>query len=1196
MQTIENTTKDNQKDSGKVEYEFLQLNPVVDEEYAFNAKLLHDKVKDEKIKNIGIIGSYGSGKSSLIETFCSEYKNKDKIKALKVSLASFNGDDNNENKDQARDKSTNTTSVIGQKNCGIGDIDNAVERSILQQMLYVEPDKKLPFSKIARTESIPFGKYVFLCIATIVLIALVGLLYDIFANFPQREANLLEYFFDVKIWQTMVSIVIVLFFVCCMVRTIKIARIKLNPVEIELNNTQGSLLNSFLDEILYFFSKTKYNTVFFEDLDRLNDLSIFVKLRELNTILNSNKKIARQGKITFIYAVKTDIFSEHTERTKFFDFILNVYPTLSPENACAIINDGLEKSGLGEGWLSANYVYDISSFVMDRRVLNSTINDCLQYIGNSTERTTYDEPKKRQLLFSVMLYKNVCPNKYADLEHHRGELIELLSRVEKVRRDKINTLKEKLNDCQIKLEKLNSDLDLNEMRNLVKGMLIHNGQKTSAYSYNIRNGMNLDKVDNFSDQQQEIYCVNPFNSSSYCHATIGTLNSRLGNKTLDSIFKDPRKIERYTKECNEISKEISEIPQNNYEFAIKYPNETFDENVTPLLRALIVNKYITENYVDYISLGNEESMTVNDNEFCQRVISKSNPKYEAVVDSEYVVVERLTDDKFLLPSILNVRICNYLFENKERKYDIKRENLKRLLTSNSVEVKEFLNSYFSRKDYYKISFVNILVENEVNFVMPLTSGAMENQEKAEIIKDLLLRTNADKLAKQESISLIKDLLAEDDDFNKNINIYHSGFKVLQEIGYKIEDISRYNLNSSKLGVVVQNNFWKLDYNNLTYMLSKLNNTSVEDINKKGISLINQLDENIKAYILNDKAFYVHNIMLKSELLELDENDFRNLLLDANIAEQDKFDIIAKQKEPMPYEKDVSIDVQISLLNSNKVKATCKDLNELLTGSSGKDDLKSAIAKYMYVHSADMSDFTANAYPNLAYCIVNDASFEDDGLVEKYSDKFTGFSWDVSKISNEASIIFLLNNEMVAINTTNVNAVTSSFEKATKVLAEKYIEQLISKNLLTPKLAQAYIESPKVEVDVVAKLCKLDNVDFIETQPVAIKLAEIIIDNKIETSDNLYNKISNLMNNVYSNKSTIKELFVSQCEYIKNDKEKIKKRLLVLEDEVLVDLANKDVVKIPNTNTWKTDIVVIALKNIGAISVTTRKNITIKWNK
>lgn len=1195
MQTIENTTKDNQTDSGKVGYKFLQLNPVVDEEYAFNAELLHDKVKDEKIKNIGIIGSYGSGKSSLIETFCSEYKNKDKIKTLKVSLASFNGDDLNENKDQAMDKSTNSDIVIGQKTCGIGDVDNAVERSILQQMLYVEPGKKLPFSKITRSESIPFMKYVFSCIAAVALIALIGLLYDIFANFPQREANLLEYFFDVKIWQTVFSIGIVLFFVCCMVRTIKIARIKLNPIEIELNNTQGSLLNSFLDEILYFFIKTKYNTVFFEDLDRLNDLSIFVKLRELNTILNSNKKIAKQGKITFIYAVKTDIFSEHTERTKFFDFILNVYPTLSPENACAIINEGLEKSGLGKNWLSDKYIYDISFFVMDRRVLNSTINDCLQYIGNSTKPATYYALENRELLFSVMLYKNVCPNKYADLEHHRGELIDLLLRVEKVRRDKINALKQKLNDSQIKLEKLNSDLDLNEMRNLVKAMLISNGQKTPTYSYNIRNGMNIDKVDNFSNKQQEIYCVHPFNSSVYCHATIGTLNSRLGNNTIDSIFKDPRKIDQYTKECNEIAKEISEIPQNNYEFAIKYPNVAFDENVTPLLRALIVNKYITENYVDYISLGNEESMTVNDNEFCQRVISKSNPKYEAVVDSAYVVVERLTDDKFLLPSILNVRICNYLFENEERKYDIKRENLKRLLTSNSVEVKEFLNSYFSRRGYYKHSFANLLVENEVNFVMPLASGAMENIEKTEIIKELLLNVNADKLAKQESISLIKDLLTEDKDFNENINIYHSGFKVLQEIGYKIEDISRYNLDSSKLGVVAQNNFWKLDYNNLTYMLSRLKGTSVEEINKKGIGLINQLDENIKAYILNDKAFYVHDIMLKSELLELNENDFRNLLLDANIAEQDKFDIIAKQKEPMSYEKDVSIDVQISLLNNNKVKATCKDLNELLPGNSGKDDLKSAIAKYMYVHSADMSDFTANAYPNLAYCIVNDASFENDGLVEKYSDKFTGFSWDVSKISNEASIIFLLNNEMIAINATNINAVTSSFEKATKVLAEKYIEQLISKNLLIPKLAQAYIESPKVEVDVVAKLCKLDDVDFIETQPVASKLVEMIIDNKIETSDNVYNKIFNLMNNVYSNKSTIKELFVSQCEYIKNDKEKIKERLLMLVGEVFVDLVNNGVVKKLDTNIWKADIVVIALKNIGAISVIARKNITLKWN-
>lgn len=1187
MQTMENTTKNAQTNSGKVEYKYLELSPVVDEEYTFNSKLLHDKVLDKEIKNIGIVGSYGSGKSSLIKTFCSKFENKDKIKTLKVSLASFNGDDLNENKDQSCEKLTSADSVGNEKNCGIGDIDNAVEKSILQQMLYVESGRKLPFSKIARTESIHLGKYVLACVATIAIIALVGFVYDIFATFPQDGVNIFKYLFVEKLLPTLFSIAIVMCFVIYIVRTIKIARIKVNPIEIELNNTHGSLLNSFLDEILYFFTKTKYNTVFFEDLDRFNDLSIFVKLRELNTILNSNKKIAKQGKVTFIYATKTDIFSEHTERTKFFDFILNVYPTLSPENACAIINEGLEKSRLGNDWLSYNYKYDISFFVMDRRVLNSTINDCLQYIGNSSQPTTYDTTEKRQLLFSVMLYKNVCPNEYAKLEHHRGELIDLLSHIEEVRSGKIKELKEKLKDSQMKLEKTNSGLDLNIMRSLVKGLL---ASISSTYSYHSR-GENVDQITDFSDKQQEISWLNPWNSH-YCHATIGTLNDRLG-KSLDSIFKDPRKIEQYTKECNDIAQEISNIPQNNYEFAIKYPDEAFDENVTPLLRVLIVNKYITESYVDYISLGNEKSMTVNDNEFCQRVIANSHPKYEAVVDSEYVIVERLTDDRFLLASILNVRVCNYLFENKERKYEVKRENLKRLLTSNSIEVKEFLYSYFSKRDYCKRSFVNLLVENEVNFVIPLVSGAMDNLEKTEIIKDLLLNANADKLAKQESISLISNLLIEDNDFNENIDAYSSGFKVLKEIGYKIEDISKYNLNVSKLRVVAQNNFWKLDYNNLTYMLSMLEKTSVEEINKKGIGLINQLDENIKAYILYDKAFYVHNIMLKTDSLELDENDFKNLLLDANIAEQDKFEIIAKQKEPMLYEKDVFIDVQISLLNHNKVKAACKDLNELLTVNSEKDDLKPAIAKYMYKHSADMDDFTASDYPNLAYCIVNDKSFENDGLVEKYSDKLKGFSWDVSKISNEESIIFLLNNDMITINSTNVNAVTSSFKNATKVLVEKYIEQLISQKLFTTKLVQAYIENDKVDVETVAKLCKLDNVDFIEAQTIAFQLANLIIDNQIEISDKMYTKIVGF-DVMDPNKSTSRKLFVSQCEYITNDEKKIKERLLMLNDEVFADLVNNGVVKKLEPNPWKTDSVVVALKSIGIITVRGKSKITLKW--
>ncbi len=39
---------------------------------------------------------------------------------------------------------------------------------------------------------------------------------------------------------------------------------------------------------MYFFEETGYKTVFFEDLDRLDDPKIFVHLRELNNLLNND--------------------------------------------------------------------------------------------------------------------------------------------------------------------------------------------------------------------------------------------------------------------------------------------------------------------------------------------------------------------------------------------------------------------------------------------------------------------------------------------------------------------------------------------------------------------------------------------------------------------------------------------------------------------------------------------------------------------------------------------------------------------------------------------------------------------------------------------------------------------------------------------------------------------------------------------
>src|SRR5690606_19588628 len=120
-----------------------------------------------------------------------------------------------------------------------------------------------------------------------------------------------------------------------------------------------SILNHHLDEILYFFSVRPYNVVIIEDLDRFQETEIFTKLREMNLLLNNSQKTKRK-EIVFIYAVRDDMFTDK-ERTKFFDFIIPVIPTINSSNSSAKLLQKNERYSFG---ITDSFIEDIS-FVID---------------------------------------------------------------------------------------------------------------------------------------------------------------------------------------------------------------------------------------------------------------------------------------------------------------------------------------------------------------------------------------------------------------------------------------------------------------------------------------------------------------------------------------------------------------------------------------------------------------------------------------------------------------------------------------------------------------------------------------------------------------------------------------------------------------------------------------------------------------
>ncbi|HBL4918596.1 TPA: hypothetical protein LR156_004575, partial [Enterobacter hormaechei] len=152
-------------------------------------------------------------------------------------------------------------------------------------------------------------------------------------------------------------------------KKIKLSKIAFLSGDVEVSEKEASsLLNNCLDEIVYFFSRLNYKVVIFEDLDRLGTPDIFVKLREINKIINNN--INDDNPVRFIYAVRDDVFSGADARTKFFDFILPVVSFMDSRNAFTLLK---KKMGLHNE--NDTHLKNLSLYINDMRSLQNIINE-----------------------------------------------------------------------------------------------------------------------------------------------------------------------------------------------------------------------------------------------------------------------------------------------------------------------------------------------------------------------------------------------------------------------------------------------------------------------------------------------------------------------------------------------------------------------------------------------------------------------------------------------------------------------------------------------------------------------------------------------------------------------------------------------------------------------------------------------------
>lgn len=677
-------------------------------------KALHWALKNEEVKNIALAGPYGSGKSSIIRSYLKRHPS---TCALNISLATFDW----EKKEYDEFK-------------------NEVELGILKQLFYKVNSTKIPQSRYRKIHKRYYRKFV----VGVTMLFVLGLtLFGFF--FPELSIECINrivecgsyYNLSEKWSYTVTSMfgilgILSISYICKWMAThFKLKEVNIvDKATVSDEKEEDSVLDKNMDEIVYFFEETSYDTVFIEDLDRFDSSEIFVKLRELNTILNNYDLIKRR--IVFVYAIKDDMFKDN-DRTKFFDFIIPVIPIINSTNSGEILRDKLQvvmqKDGTYRSSLydiSSNYITLVSPFIEDMRVLTSICNEFVVY-----KKTLQGLILKDEEMFSIMIFKNLFPTDFAELEAERGSVKKAFYDKKVFVNKKIAQLKMHNEELLSVLEGVEQDIlvNLNEVKAAFINFLTEN---EGSFYYCRINGKEYYYIDIMAPE----FDMELFNWDNGATIYYYNKNGSIKNISIDNLKTKIESSERnyiqrfhWFQNSEESRKEAirREIEDNELlimdlrTFSLKLllekygAEEVLSDKVreNKILVFLLRKGFINENYADYINYFHPNSITSDEMNYIRGIRME-----EAVGDFTYriknvaQVCDRIEDYEFKQVEALNFDIVDYLITKKNA--DVKCINLFEGLAQGSDKAIEFIKSYVERNQNVAL-FIKSLCQHYRSF-------------------------------------------------------------------------------------------------------------------------------------------------------------------------------------------------------------------------------------------------------------------------------------------------------------------------------------------------------------------------------------------------------------------------------------------------------------------------------------------------
>ena len=875
----------NKRIQEKKKNEFTDLAPIDDiENGAEYLKALHWAIKKKKVKNIALAGPYGAGKSSIIDTYLKKHR-MIRNKSLRVSMATFVENETDENGNP--------------KKISLG--QDEIELGILKQLFYKVNYKKIPQSRYRKLHKINW-KRVWGYLVLIFLI--LGVMEFIF--FPDTFQMIIEKIeeaggkFGLK---GMVSDIIFLAFcvgiLAIIARTYRLVlfRFKVNevklPTETVVKNSETAaetVFNKNMDEIVYFFEETKYRIVFFEDLDRLEDPSIFIHLRELNTLLNNYDGI--KGRIVFVYAIRDDIFTD-TDRTKFFEFIIPVIPIINSTNSGEIFLQKLEESekkGIVHE-ISQEFILDVSPYVEDMRILQNIYNEFVIY--KETIRTDQELKLSDETMMALIIFKNLYPREFAELQMERGVVKQAFEDKQRYISGQCMKWHNEVDELTQELEKYHDDCleHIKELKTAMLGAMVN--WQGIPYSINksywdkcsvskiMEDSFELSKLAELKDVEIEYYTWSCFQSEK----------SVSDFQEVFQLYYERIKNFQFIQEkgVSSIKSEIEDLKKNVHElsgWSLKKLIEKFgvhnvlSEKVAEnkLLVFMLRRGYIDEKYANYINYFKGTSITKEDMNYILAVKNMEKLPYNYNLTKVGMVIQRLQPYEFEQKSIFNFILLEFLLseENENEKCMILIDQL----SDRTVESWEFIDEFIEQTQY-KERLIQLLAIRWPDMWNDIVQDISITYERKIFYLQLLIdNVDTERLFVLNDNNEMSGFIEENPDILQQLSSIQDQkvISLIETLGIVFTNVSIANVSEEILRYVFENQCYELNDTMIRRIVEFENDTMLSGLDTRNYTTIISLGyEPLIKYIQENLKQYVKEIILAPNNTKEDVEQIMDLL-------------------------------------------------------------------------------------------------------------------------------------------------------------------------------------------------------------------------------------------------------------------------------------------------------------------------------